>query len=91
MKRSVFAIFINALTVFCFSGAAQAHVNLQLISAGGASGAQLFLERMTSEPASIALLGAGLLVIGGAIRRRRSKGNTGSRKRSLDEALDTGD
>jgi hypothetical protein len=71
MKRSFVAVFINALAFFCISGGAQAQVNLQ--PATISSSAQEFMGRMTSEPAAIALFGTGLLVIGGIIRRRRSK------------------
>jgi len=131
MTRSFVASFINALAFLCLSGAAQAQVNLQLISAGGnapfgvfvgpntlqvngggtiqvicddyatetkfstdtlkgnyagydfssiviytptiPNSAREFMWRMISEPAGIALLGTGLIVIGGIIRHRRSK------------------
>ena len=87
MKRFAVAIFISALALLSISGAAQARFNPQVISTGGAPSARDLLERMTLDPASVALLGAGLLVIGGVNRRRRSQGNTGSRIRSLNGAL----
>src|SRR5271170_1309451 len=77
-KRLFVAAFINALAFFCIAEVAQAHVNLQMISAGGV---QEILQKTTSEPASIALSGAGLLVVGAVIRRRRSERNPGSRQR----------
>jgi len=91
MKRFFVAILLSALAVFSISGAVYARVNLRVISGSGATSAQDLVEKMTSEPASIALLGAALLVVGGFIRRQRSRNNAGNRKRSLDEALETGD
>jgi len=91
MTRSFVAIFVIALVLFSISGAVYARVNLPVISVSGATTAPDLLEKMTSEPASIALLGTGLLVVGGFIRRQRSRNNAGSRKRSLDGAIETGD
>jgi len=91
MKRFLVAILLSALALVSISGAVYARVNLRVISVSDATGAQDFLEKMTSEPASVALLGAGLLVVGGLIRRQRTRNNAGSRKRSLDGALETGD
>jgi Mn2+/Fe2+ NRAMP family transporter len=91
MTRYIVAIFIIALVLFSISGAVYARVNLRVISVGDATTAQELLERMTSEPASIALFGMGLLAIAGFIRRRRSRSNAGSGKRSLDVVLEAGD
>ena len=91
MKRFFVAILLSALALVSISSAVHARVNPRVISGSDATSAQDFLEKMTSEPASIALLGAGLLVVGGLIRHQRSRNNAGSRKRSLDGALETGD
>lgn len=91
MKRFFAAILLSALVSFGLSSAVHGRVNPGVISGSGAISAQDVLEKMTSEPASIALLGAGLLVVGGFIRRQRTRINPGSRKRSLDGALETGD
>jgi hypothetical protein len=91
MKRFFVAILLSALALFSISSAVHARVSLRVISVSGATSAQDLLEKMTSEPLSIALLGAGLLVVGGFIRRQRSRNNAGSGKRSLDGMLETGD
>jgi hypothetical protein len=102
MRRSFVAVIISALALFCISGAAQARVDHRLITADrnaslgflAASAtmqingeAQGFFDRIASEPGCIALSGIGLLLVGGIIRRRRSKATPRRRERSLDRAL----
>ncbi len=91
MKRFFAAILLSALVFFCISGAVHGRVNPGVINGSSVTSMQDILEKMTSEPASIALLGAALLVVGGFIRRERSRNNAASRKQSLDGALETGD
>ena len=88
MRRSFVAVMINALIFLCVSGAAYARFDHGLIGAGGhasfgfvAAGETLHVQgkveeplaRIASKPASIALFGAGLLLVGGLIRRQRCK------------------
>lgn len=102
MKRPFAVVFVGALAFVCFSGVAHARVDHQAIGAAGHASlgflvagetpriqgkAQGPLERIASEPASIALFGAGLLLVGGLIRRQRSKAAPRRRERSLDRAL----
>lgn len=103
MKPSLVAVFIGALAFFYIPGAAHARVDRRLIGAAGYASfgilvaretlqvqakAEGTLERIASEPATIALFGAGLLLVGGVIRRqRRSKEAPRRREHSLDRVL----
>ncbi len=61
MKRFFAAILLSALVFFGISGAVHGRVNPGVISGSSVTSVQDILEKMTSEPASMALLGAGLL------------------------------
>lgn len=102
MKPFVFAAIISALALFCVSGAAQARVDHRLIAADRNASlgfvttsatlqindeSQASFDRIVSEPWCIALSGIGLLLVGGIIRRRRSRGIVRKRERSLDRVL----
>ena len=102
MRLLFTAVIISVLALFCISGAAQAGVDQRLMSADrnaslgflAASATiqvnreeQGFFDRIASEPGCIALSGIGLLLVGGIIRRRRSKATPRRRERSLDRAL----
>ena len=99
MKILFVAVFIGALALFCVPGAGHSGVDHRVIGTGGHASfglltareilrvqgkAQGPLERISSEPASIALFGAGLLLVGGVIRRQRSKAAPRRREHSQD-------
>lgn len=102
MKPFWVVVIVSAWALFCIPGAARARVdhrwsaaernaspsvvaasaNLQINDEGQAS-----LDTIVSEPWCIALSGIGLLLVGGIIRRRRSRANVRKSERSLDRAL----